>query len=82
MITHVYRFLALFSLVVNVQASGQVVDIGEASTQSFQVGESPWPMAGANPERTSWTAEEVRGELKPLWFKPFEPYISQKVQIN
>ena len=40
-----------------------------------------WPMAGANPARTSWTAEEVRGELKPLWYKPFEPYISQKVQI-
>ena len=38
-------------------------------------------MAGANPERTSWTAEEVRGELRPLWYKPFEPYISQKVQI-
>jgi outer membrane protein assembly factor BamB len=38
-------------------------------------------MAGANPERTSWTPEEVRGRLRPLWFKPFEPYISQKVQI-
>jgi hypothetical protein len=43
--------------------------------------EGSWPMAGANPERTSWTAEEVRGELKPVWYKPFEPYISQKVQI-
>ena len=38
-------------------------------------------MAGANPERTSWTAEEVRGQLQPVWYKPFEPYISQKVQI-
>lgn len=45
------------------------------------VGEADWPMAGANPERTSWTPEEVSGRLKPLWFKPFEPYISQKVQI-
>jgi hypothetical protein len=44
-------------------------------------GEVDWPMAGANPERTSWTPEEVRGSLQPLWFKPFEPYISQKVQI-
>ncbi|RME46120.1 MAG: hypothetical protein D6796_09420, partial [Caldilineae bacterium] len=43
--------------------------------------ENPWPMAGANPQRTSWTPEEVRGRLKPLWYKPFEPYISQKVQI-
>ncbi|MCP4427092.1 MAG: PQQ-like beta-propeller repeat protein [Chloroflexi bacterium] len=40
-----------------------------------------WSMAGANPERASWTAEEVRGNLKPIWHKPFEPYISQKVQI-
>lgn len=44
-------------------------------------GEGDWPMAGANPERTSWTAEEVRGQLQPVWYKPFEPYISQKVQI-
>ncbi len=40
-----------------------------------------WSMAGANPERTSWTAEEIRGSLDPVWYKPFQPYISQKVQI-
>lgn len=40
-----------------------------------------WPMAGANPARTSWTAEEIRGKLDPVWFKPIEPYISQRVQI-
>jgi len=40
-----------------------------------------WRMAGANPERTSWVPEEVRGQLKPLWFKPVEPYIQQKVQL-
>ena len=38
-------------------------------------------MAGANPERTSWTTEEVRGRLRPVWYKPIEPYIPQKVQI-
>jgi hypothetical protein len=53
--------------------------VREAGAQA--VDESSWQMAGANPERTSWTAEEVRGELTPLWYKPFEPYISQKVQI-
>ncbi len=46
-----------------------------------QAGADDWPMAGANPQRTSWTAEEVRGRLKPVWYKQFEPYISQKVQI-
>jgi hypothetical protein len=43
--------------------------------------EAAWTMAGANPERTSWTQEAVRGKLKPLWFKPFEAYILQRVQI-
>lgn len=43
--------------------------------------ETSWPMAGANPQRTSWTAEEVRGSLKPEWYKVFEPYIPAKVQI-
>lgn len=42
---------------------------------------SAWAMAGANPERTSWTPEEARGYLQPLWYKPFEPYIPQRVQI-
>ena len=73
--------LALLSLVINVKASDQAVDIDRATTQFIQVEASSWPMAGANPQRTSWTAEEVRGELRPLWYKPFEPYISQKVQI-
>ncbi len=40
-----------------------------------------WPMAGANPKRTSWSAEEVRGDLEAAWFKPFEPYILPRVQI-
>ncbi len=40
-----------------------------------------WPMSGANPQRTSWTSEEVRGRLKPVWYRPIEPYIPAKVQI-
>jgi hypothetical protein len=40
-----------------------------------------WPMAAANPQRTSWTAEEVRGQLYPIWYKPIEPYIPPRVQI-
>src|ERR671925_332040 len=81
MINHIYRFVALLSLLINFRASDQAVDIDMATTQSIQVAGASWPMAGANPQRTSWTAEEVRGELKPLWYKPFGPYISQKVQI-
>ncbi len=38
-------------------------------------------MAGANPQRTSWVSEEVRGQLRPQWFRPIEPYIAPNVQI-
>jgi hypothetical protein len=40
-----------------------------------------WPMAAANPQRTSWTPEEVRGELGVAWYRPIEPYIPPRVQI-
>ncbi|HSJ52969.1 MAG TPA: hypothetical protein VLC52_04410, partial [Anaerolineae bacterium] len=43
--------------------------------------EPAWSMAGANPQRTSWTPEEVRGNLYPHWYRPIEPYIQAKVQL-
>jgi outer membrane protein assembly factor BamB len=39
-----------------------------------------WPMLAANPQRTSWTPEEVRGSLGVEWYRPIEPYIPYKVQ--
>ncbi len=39
-----------------------------------------WPMLGANPQRTSWNSEEVRGDLSIEWYRPIEPYIPYKVQ--
>jgi hypothetical protein len=42
---------------------------------------SEWYMAGANPERTSWTPEEVRGALSPVWYRPIQPFIPPKVQV-
>jgi len=32
-----------------------------------------WPMLAANPERTSWTPEEIRGNLSVEWYRPIEP---------
>lgn len=43
--------------------------------------EKNWSMAGANPQRTSWTAEEVRGALRPEWYRVVDSYIPAKVQI-
>jgi outer membrane protein assembly factor BamB len=46
-----------------------------------------WRMVGANPERTSWVPSgsenqtAIPGQLKLEWYKPFEPFIWQKVQI-
>ena len=40
-----------------------------------------WVTAGANPQRTSWVPDTAPGLLKPIWVKPVEAYISQKVQI-
>lgn len=39
-----------------------------------------WPMLAANPERTSWNAVEVRGNLRVEWYRPIEPYIPYKIQ--
>lgn len=38
-------------------------------------------MVAANPQRTSWTSEQVTGNLHVEWYRPIEAYISQNVQI-
>jgi len=40
-----------------------------------------WPMLAANPQRTSWTPEEVGQRLRPLWYRSFDPYINAKIQV-
>lgn len=47
----------------------------------FVVNTGPgWSTLAANPQRTSWTPEEVRGELNVEWYRPIEPYIPYKIQ--
>ena len=43
--------------------------------------EDGWPMAAANPARTSWTPEEVTGTLRVDWYRPIEAYIPQNAQV-
>ncbi len=45
-----------------------------------QISGDDWPMVAANSHRTSWTTEEVRGDLAVEWYRPIEPYIPYKVQ--
>jgi hypothetical protein len=72
--------------------SGGSIAATQNSTGTFQIflpiltswvesNRRAWWMAGANPQRTSWTLEEVRGRLHPVWYRPIEPYIPAKVQI-
>jgi outer membrane protein assembly factor BamB len=57
------------------------LEVNTSFTNAYAATSGDWPMAAANPQRTGWTPEEVRGQLKPVWYKTIEPYISQKVQI-
>ncbi len=54
---------------------------GETAVTAVSAGSAEWPMVAANPQRTSWTPEEVSGQLRPEWYKPFEAYIPPHVQI-
>jgi hypothetical protein len=64
-------------------ATGRALDHAHKTVKSpsDDTAAADWPMAGANPQRTSWTPEEVRGQLKPVWYRPIEPYIAPKIQI-
>jgi hypothetical protein len=61
-------------LLALISFSGSVVPAQAAASPG-------WVMAGANPQRTLWVPDAAPGLLKPVWVKPVEPYISQKVQI-
>jgi outer membrane protein assembly factor BamB len=42
---------------------------------------SDWPMVAGNLERTSWSPEEVSGNLRLEWYRPIEAYIPQNAQL-
>ncbi|WP_420631708.1 PQQ-binding-like beta-propeller repeat protein [Candidatus Leptofilum sp.] len=54
---------------------------GETAVTLVSAGSAEWPMVAANPQRTSWTPEEVGGQLRAEWYKPFEAFIPPHVQI-
>jgi outer membrane protein assembly factor BamB len=63
-----------------VQASNNVFLSMVIYTNSSVDSGYDWPMVAANPQRTSWTPEEVRGNLSVEWYRPIEPYIPNKIQ--
>lgn len=44
-------------------------------------GSADWPMVAGNPQRTSWSSEEVSGQLQVAWYRPIEGYIPQNSQV-
>jgi len=50
---------------------------------SFIVGSAyaDWPMTAANPQRTSWVAEEVIGDFEIEWARPVEAYITERTHL-
>jgi outer membrane protein assembly factor BamB len=46
----------------------------------FSVSED-WSMAAANPQRTSWSPEQVTDNLSVLWYRPIEAYLPQNSQV-
>jgi outer membrane protein assembly factor BamB len=52
-----------------------------AEGQAAVGGHADWAMLAANPQRTSWVPDEVRGDVRPVWYRPIEPYINYKIQM-
>lgn len=70
------------TLVTMLNLSLLALIVSGGSVARAQAGASPgWVTAGANPQRTSWVPDAAPGAIKPVWVKPVEAYISQKVQI-
>jgi outer membrane protein assembly factor BamB len=57
-----------------------VSPLGYSETLAQMPEPDAWPMLAANPQRTSWSPEEVRGNLSVEWYRPIEPYIPYKIQ--
>lgn len=74
----IFFFLIGFPFLISLVFLGQ----GEETAVSpVSAGGAEWPMVAVNPQRTSWTPEEVSGQLRPEWYKPFEAFIPPYVQI-
>jgi outer membrane protein assembly factor BamB len=87
----VFKIILLISILVSVYTPSTIVQASANPTAKLSApsddldaqtpNSTDWYMAGGNPQRTSWVSTEVRGDLKPLWYTPVEPYINPRVQV-
>ncbi len=58
-----------------------VFPLGNSETLAQAPEPAAWPMLAANPQRTSWSPEEVRGNLSVEWYRTIEPLIHRRTQV-
>ncbi|HIP70509.1 MAG TPA: hypothetical protein EYH05_03840 [Anaerolineae bacterium] len=69
----------LFVSIISAQQGGETNKVYLPIT--VKPADPAWSMTAANPQRTSWTPEEVTGYLNINWYRPIEAYIPQNAQI-
>jgi outer membrane protein assembly factor BamB len=81
-------FIVISLIPLPVRATSVEPEITKQSTAYVPLLQQPaaavdvaWPMAGANPQRTSWTAANISGDLSLDWYRTITPYIPPRFQI-
>jgi hypothetical protein len=76
-----HNSIRFFTLLVICMA--MFVPKSHAQGQTWQdwQAEASWPMAAANPQRTSNNTDGIAGAMQIAWYKPFASYISQRTQV-
>ncbi len=72
----------VLALIVATALAPATATYGQNHQQAYNTVDltSEWYTLAANPQRTSWVSEEVRGNLSVEWYRPIEPYIPYKIQ--
>jgi len=67
------------------QSSLSTTEVTEADTTlAAGLPSTDWGMVAANPQRTSWVSgasNELKGNISVAWYRVFDPYIDNKVQV-
>ncbi|HTP11063.1 MAG TPA: PQQ-binding-like beta-propeller repeat protein [Anaerolineae bacterium] len=75
----------LLGIVVVVISLQSVLQVSAAIVPSLSAAAdaagTDWPMAGANPQRTSSNSVAITGNLSVEWYRTIDPYIAPKVQV-
>ncbi|MGZ9234431.1 MAG: outer membrane protein assembly factor BamB family protein, partial [Anaerolineales bacterium] len=80
----VFKIILLTSLCMSAFTPLATKQAITTSISTLETLSSDWAMSAANPQRTSWVSgqsNELRGDLEVEWYRVFDPYIDNKVQV-